>query len=104
MNDQVRAAIARSKAVRFDGDVRELLRVAHGDRRVLAKENDRLRKLLADLVDCVEAYRSCGSTSTPDAVRWGAELDTALAAAKNHIVDAAKIVEPEPGREECLKE
>ncbi len=43
-----------------------------------------LRKLLTDLVDCVVAYRSCGSTSTPDAVRWGAELDTALAAAKNH--------------------
>ena len=78
MNDQVRAAIARSKAVRFDGDHRELLRAAHGDRRVLAKENERLRKLLADLVDCVEAYRSCGSGYSPSALRWGRELDVAL--------------------------
>ncbi len=60
MNDQVRAAIARSKAVRFDGDVRELFRVAHGDRRVLARENERLRKLLIDLVEAACNYGKSG--------------------------------------------
>ncbi len=63
-----------------------------------------LRKLLGELVDLIEAYRSCGSGYSPSALRWGRELDAAIIAAENHIVDAAKIVEPEPGREECLKE
>ena len=47
----------------------------------VADDVARLRKLLAELVDSVAGYRSCGSYSH-NAVKWGLHLDAAVDAAK----------------------
>ncbi len=49
------------------------------------RENKRLRRLLAELVEAVVAYQSCGTTSTPAAIRFEAGLNCAIREAKEAL-------------------